>query len=83
MNQYQNQFEYNLALASFIMGIMNYQENLTQNDKQELMDNSSKIQDQIINKIDAHLQMQDKKINEILKRLDRMEARNEHTYSNN
>lgn len=62
---------------------MNYQENLTQNDKQELMDNSSKIQDQIINKIDAHLQMQDKKINEILKRLDRMEARNEHTYSNN
>lgn len=53
----QNQFEYNLALASFILGIMNYQENLTQNDKQELMDNSAKIQDQIINKIDAHLQI--------------------------
>lgn len=67
----QNQFEYNLALASFILGIMNYQENLTQNDKQELMDNSAKIQDQIINKIDAHLQVQDQKIDEILKRLDK------------
>lgn len=67
----QNQFEYNLALASFILGIMNYQENLTQNDKQELMDNSAKIQDQIINKIDAHLQIQDQKIDEILKRLDK------------
>ena len=38
------------------------------------MDNSAKIQDQIINKIDAHLQIQDEKINEILKRLDRMET---------
>lgn len=83
MNEYKENFEYNMTLASFIMGIMNYQENLTQNDKQELMDNSSKIQDQIINKIDAHLQIQDEKINEILKRLDRIEARNEHTHSNN
>ncbi len=63
------QFEFNLALASFIMGIMNYRENLTQNDKQELMDNSSKIQDSIINKIDAHLQEQDRKINLILDKL--------------
>ena len=72
MNQHQQNFEYNLALASFILGIMNYQENLTQNDKQELMDNSSKIQDQIINKIDSHLEIQDRKINEILKRLDKL-----------
>lgn len=30
------------------------------------MDNSAKIQDSIINKIDAHLQEQDRKINLIL-----------------
>lgn len=74
MNQYQNQFEYNLALASFILGIMNYQENLTQNDKQEIMDNSAKIQDSIINKIDAHLQIQDQKIDEILKILNKLKG---------
>lgn len=74
MNQYQNQFEYNLALASFILGIMNYQENLTQNDKQEIMDNSAKIQDSIINKIDAHLQIQDQKIDEILKLLNKLKG---------
>ena len=74
MNQYQNQFEYNLALASFILGIMNYQENLTQNDKQEIMDNSAKVQDSIINKIDAHLQIQDQKIDEILKILNKLKG---------
>lgn len=66
MNNQQFDFEFNLSLASFIMGLMNYRENLTQNDKQELMDNSAKIQDSIINKIDAHLQEQDRKINLIL-----------------
>lgn len=58
-----------ITIAGFILGLMNYQENLTQNDKQELMDNSSKIQDTIINKIDQHLQTQDKKIDAILRYL--------------
>lgn len=57
-------------IAAFILAIMNYQENLTQSDKSEILQNSQNISDSIINKIDSHLQRQDKKIDRILELLE-------------
>lgn len=62
----RDDFGFNLNLASFIIGLINYQENLTQSDKSEILQNSQNVSDEIIKKIDEHLQMQDKKIDEIL-----------------
>lgn len=65
----QEQFEHNLNIASFILGIMNYEENLTQNDKSEILQNSQNVSDKVIESIEQHLKIQDKKIDEILRLL--------------
>lgn len=62
----RDDFGFNLNLASFIIGLINYQENLTQSDKSEILQNSQNVSDEIIKKIDEHLQRQDRKIDEIL-----------------
>ena len=70
----KEQFEYNVALASFILGIMNFQENLTQNDKSEILQNSQNVSDLIIQKIDSHLQRQDQKIDQIIQELENLKT---------
>lgn len=65
----QEQFEQNLNIASFILGLMNYEENLTQNDKSEILQNSQNVSDKVIESIEQHLKTQDKKIDEILRLL--------------
>ena len=59
-----NQFDllYMLGILSFMIGVMNLDENLTQGD---LADKSQLILDEI----HGHLQEQDNKIDEILRRL--------------
>lgn len=59
-----------VTIADFLLGILNYQENLTQNDKSEILQNSQNVSDAIINKIDKHLQLQDKKIDYIIQMLE-------------
>ena len=66
-----NQFIDTINLLSFFLSILNYQENLTQNDKSEILQNSQNISDAIINKIDTHLQEQDRKIDLILSLLNK------------
>ena len=58
-----------LSIASFIVGIVNYQENLTQNDKSEILQNSQNVSKTVIDEIDKHLQIQDYKIDIILSKL--------------
>ena len=70
----REQFQHNLNIASFILGIMNYQENLTQNDKSEILQNSQNVSDLIIQKIDSHLQVQDQKIDSILHELEELKS---------
>lgn len=65
----QEQFEHNLNIASFILGLMNYEENLTQNDKSEILQNSQNVSDKVIERIEQHLKIQDQKIDEILRLL--------------
>lgn len=55
-----------LNIASFVIGLMNLNENLTQGDKQDIIKNLSEKADTILKEIHAHLEEQDGKINKIL-----------------
>ena len=67
MNNGQLDFLDILNIMSFIIGLMNYDENLTQNDKQDLMQELNAKSDKLLQKIHRHLTEQDKKIDTILK----------------
>ena len=55
-----------LNIISFLIGTMNLQENLTQGDKQELLETFSKKADELLQEIHSHLRNQDNKIDKIL-----------------
>lgn len=59
-----------VSIASFLLGVMNLEENLTQGDKQELQEDLSNKADLLLKEIHRHLQEQDKKLDVILKRLE-------------
>ena len=59
-----------LNIASFLIGIENLEMNLDQNDKQDLQKNLSEATDKLLAEVHAHLEAQDKNIDEILKRLE-------------
>lgn len=59
-----------VTIADFLLGMLNYRENLTQNDKSEILQNSQNVSDVVINKIDRHLQLQDKKIDYLIQLLE-------------
>ena len=58
-----------LNVMSFIIGMMNLEQNMTQNDKQELESQSNTKVDQLLKEIHAHLQEQDNKIDIIMKKM--------------
>ena len=60
-----------ISIASFLVSIENLEENLTQSDKQDLQNELSDKADLLLNEIHKHLEEQDKKIDEILRRLDK------------
>ena len=55
-----------LNIMSFVIGLMNLNENLTQGDKQDIMKNLSEKADTILKEVHSHLEEQDEKINKIL-----------------
>ena len=61
-----------LNVLSFIIGIMNLQENLTQGDKQELLQKFDVQTRTILKEIHIHLEQQDIKIDNIIKRLEEL-----------
>lgn len=67
MNNGQLDFLDVLNIMSFVIGLMNYDENLTQNDKQDLMQELNAKSDKLLEEIHKHLTEQDKKIDSILK----------------
>lgn len=54
-----------LSLASYFMGAANLDANLTQNDKQELLSDFNEKIKIALNEIHAHLENQDRKIDEL------------------
>lgn len=55
-----------ISIVSFLIGLMNLNENLTQGDKQELLQSFSQKADELLKEIHAHLKSQDQKIDKIL-----------------
>ena len=58
-----------ISLASFIIGLANYNENLTQNDKAEIMDKLDRQTRDILIKLQAEIETQNEMLKEILRRL--------------
>ena len=63
-----------LSVLSFCIAIMNLDENITQGDKQDLMEELSTKADLLLTEIHGHLEAQDNKIDEILRRLNNEKA---------
>ena len=61
-----------LNILSFIIGILNYNENLTQGDKQELMQEIDNKISLVLDKVQKHLEIQDNQLNIIIKRLEEL-----------
>ena len=68
----ENQLEFLdlLNIASFCIALMNLEENLTQGDKQELMEELDKKTGKLLQEIHEHLQVQDEKLAYIMEVLD-------------
>lgn len=59
-----------LGILSFLVGIQNLNENLTQNDKSELQRDLSNQANSILQEVHTHLEEQDKKIDYIINLLE-------------
>lgn len=59
-----------LTVASFMIGIANYNENLTQSDKDDIMNGLDQQTNDILIKVQESLEKQNKMLREILRRLD-------------
>jgi hemerythrin-like domain-containing protein len=71
-NQKQNLLD-SVSMVSFIIGLLNLEENLTQGDKQDLMEDFNDKAELLLKEIHAHLEKQDNKLDEIIKRLEVLE----------
>lgn len=58
-----------LSIASFVIDLMNLEENLTQGDKQELQEDLSNKAEMLLSEIHAHLEEQDNKLKYIMEEL--------------
>ena len=67
---YNQDFLDAIALVSFLIGVANYNENLTQSDKDDIMKSLDKQTNDILIKVQECLEEQNKMLKEILERLD-------------
>ena len=66
-----------ISVVGFIVGIMNYEENLSQSDKDDIIKKSSEDAQRILEHIDKHVDEQNKMLQEILSRLEKLEQKGE------
>ena len=59
-----------LNVLSFLIGLENLEANLTQSDKQDLQHDLTVTAERLLTEIHAHLEEQDRKIDEIMKHLE-------------
>lgn len=60
-----------LQIVSFVVGLANYQENLTQNDKADLMDKLDRQTKEILLEVQNAIEEQNKMLKAILEMLER------------
>lgn len=58
-----------VSYVSFLIGLMNLEENLTQGDKQDILQNLNNVTSDAIARVKDHLDRQDKKLDYIMERL--------------
>lgn len=66
-------FSDSINIAGLILGLMNLEENLTQNDKQDLIDKFNQEANHLLSETHQHLQSQDEKMDLIIKQLESQE----------
>ena len=64
-----------LAVVSFFVGIANYDENLSQSDKDDIMQALDKKTTNILERLENDIERQNEILREILQRLDKLEER--------
>ena len=72
-NQGQLDFIDLLSIMSFVIALMNLEENLTQGDKQDLQEDLSQKAVLLLTEIHGHLESQDIKLDNITRRLEELE----------
>ena len=73
MNTNQLDFIDLLSIMSFVVGLINLDENMTQGDKQDLQEDLSQKADLLLKEIHGHLESQDVKLDSIIERLEELE----------
>ena len=62
-----------LSVVSFVIGLMNYQENLSQSDKDDIIHKSSEDAQRILEQLEKDIDEQNKMLRDIIARLERLE----------
>lgn len=65
-----------ISILSFIIGIQNYNENLSQSDKDDIMQQLDRKTAKLLTRIEEDLEQQNDMLREILNRLDKLEGSN-------
>lgn len=64
-----------LNIASFIIGLKNLEENLSQSDKDDLIESMSTTNQDLLDVLERDIEKQNEMLNEILDRLERIEQK--------
>ena len=62
-----------LSVVSMLFGLVNYNENSNQGDKQVILSSLANQADMMLKDINGHLLRQDKKLDDIIERLERLD----------
>ena len=66
-----------LAVVGFIVGLMNYEENLSQSDKDDIIQKAGEAAHQVLEQLEKDLDTQNEMLQEILSRLEKLEQKGE------
>ena len=66
-----------IAVVGFIIGIMNYGENLSQSDKDDMMQEFNKKAQELLQQLEDDLEEQNDMLRDIQMRLDKLETKGE------
>ena len=67
---YDQRFLDEMAIAAFLIGLANYQENLTQSDKDDIMNSLDQQTRAILERVEDKLEEQNDMLRDILKKLE-------------
>ena len=68
-NSYNNNFIDTLSVMSFVIGLMNYDENLSQSDKDDMIHQMNVKMQELLERLESDLEEQNKMLREIIQLL--------------